>query len=129
MFQHRSLPGVVIVLHFECPMYSILVLGNRHIFIFICHVIFSLPDVLKFQSCSNMENLMCYWLFSKPEGVSLFGSQSNARDFHIVSRIVFICFLMGSGTLTKFLLKLYTKKQMSEWFFFIVILNQGYFNV
>lgn len=110
-------------------MYGLLVLDNRHIFIFICHVIFSLPDVLKFQSCSNVENLMCYWLINKPEDVSLFGSQSNAGNFHMVSRIVFICFLMGSGTLIKFLLKLYMKNQMFECLFFIVILNQGHFNV
>lgn len=89
VLQCASLPGVVIVPHFEYSMYSLQVLGNRHISIFICHVIFFLLDVLKFQSCNNMENLMCYWLFNKLEDVSLFASQSNARDFHIIARIVF----------------------------------------
>lgn len=124
-----KLPGALIVPRFEYPMYSILVLANRHLFIFICHVIYSLPDVLKFQSCINMENLMYQWLFNKPEGVSLIGSQSNARGLHTVARIVFICFLMGSGTLIKFLLRLHMKNQMFECLFSIVILNQGHFNV
>lgn len=127
--QHTSLTGVVIVPHFQYPVYSILVLGNRHIFIFSYHSIFSLTDVLKFQSCSNIENPLCYWLFNKPEGVSLFSSQRNARDFHTVARIVFICFLMVSGTLVKFLLKLYMKNQLFECLFSIVIISQRHFKV
>lgn len=87
-FQHRSLIGVIIVAHFECLMYSTLVPGNRHIFIY--HVIISLPVVLKFGSCSNIENLMCYGLFNKPEGISLASSRRYARAFHTVARTDFI---------------------------------------